>query len=56
MAAPQLEAGERRPQHQLGAAAKVGHQPGKLQIQLADAASQRQCFEPFNHHCAGLRC
>ena len=53
MAAPQLEAGERRPQHQLGAAAKVGHQPGKLQIQLADAASQRQCFEPFNHHCAG---
>ncbi len=52
MAAPQFEAGERRPQHQLGSAAQIGHQLGKLQIQLADAASQRQGLEPFDHDCA----
>ncbi|MNZ99741.1 hypothetical protein D3C78_1190790 [compost metagenome] len=52
VAATQLEAGERRPQHQLGAAAKIGHQLGKLQIQLADAARQRQGLQPFDDHPA----
>ncbi len=49
MAAPQLMAGERGPQHQLGAAAQVGHQPGKLQVKLADAPRQRQGFQPLYH-------
>ena len=45
MAAPQLMAGRRaRPQHQLRAAAKVGHQPGKLQVKLADAPASAKAF------------
>ncbi|MNK83713.1 hypothetical protein D3C87_1035380 [compost metagenome] len=52
MAAPKLEAGERGPQHQLGAAAQIGHQFGKLQIQLADTPRQRQGFQPFDHTVA----
>ncbi|MNO98786.1 hypothetical protein D3C76_905410 [compost metagenome] len=52
MATPQLEAGERGPQHQLGAAAQIGHQLGKLQIQLADTPRQRQGFQPFDHPVA----
>ncbi|MOA56615.1 hypothetical protein D3C78_1806310 [compost metagenome] len=49
MAAPQLIAGERRPQHQLGTATEIRHQFGKLQIQLANAAHQGQLFQASDH-------